>query len=169
MKASDVYDRVIAIIESIALLRDPAKKTRDRTYLKRRQRKSESDVTLLSERTFDIFISELRTVNERRVNHANAQNRILSLDVIVDYSMTDEHDTLDKRVLGDFEQIQNAFILTGARTNAYTGKSVSSSATDDVYQIIVQPLSVEYDSESELVESKFKIQIEYMDTNPQNT
>jgi len=169
MKSVDVYDRVIAIIESITLLRDSAKKTRDRTFLKRRQRKSENDITYLSERTFDVFILSLEDIKTRRVNNANAQDRLLSLGVIIDYSMADEHDTLDKRILGDFEQIQNSFTLTSARTDAYTGKSVSVLSTNDVYQILLSPLSVIYNNDSEIVESKFNINIEYVDTNPQNT
>ena len=169
MKSVDVYDRVIAIIESITLLRDSAKKTRDRTFLKRRQRKSENDITYLSERTFDVFILSLEDIKIRRVNNANAQDRLLSLGVIIDYSMADEHDTLDKRILGDFEQIQNSFTLTSARTDAYTGKSVSVLSTNDVYQILLSPLSVIYNNDSEIVESKFNINIEYVDTNPQNT
>ena len=149
MKSNDVYDRVIAIIESISLLRDPPKKARDRTWLKRVQKKNEADSTALSDRSFDVFVERLENVSTRRVNTANAQNRLLVLKVLVDYYMTDEHDLLDKRLMSDYEQMQNAFVLTGARTAAYTGKSVSVTATDDIYTIGVEPLEVEYDNDSE--------------------
>ena len=169
MKSYDVYDRVIAIIVLISLLRDPSKKGRDRTWLKRIQRKSETDTTSQGERTFDVYVERLVNVATRRVNHANAQNRSLGLRVDLSYSMTDEHDSVDKRLMSDYEQIHNAFILTGARTDAYTGKSVSVSATNDIYTIDVESLIVTYDNDSEGISASFVLLIEYVDTNPQNT